>query len=307
MATLGEMTPEQLAAWFGRTQEPDRTTVTEEIDRVIDGNSTDGEATGAATLTVTRVTTDSDRGLNRRVPFVFTCDEWIRTGRNSIVMWVNPQEASFTIPIRESEEPTSDGFVINEFVGPDGTTMGVPRVSFTCSTGNTIPKGGAGPVAPANLQRGLVNLYEFGELRTNRGLTGDNRPNMVYCYFNSRVYPSMLIIGRFAGSDFAVPNNAENPNEVSYSLEMVIARTQPALNNAADLISAWRSAGAPGADPMQSVTPEPAPPAPAPDPAPAETVQTDTAASTRGTPTAPPPVSSALPGKPTPGSFKSKF
>lgn len=281
MATLDQLTPEQLTALFGKTVTSSTTTVTEEALVAAEDGGT------PTSITVTRVTTDSDRGIVRRVPFVFTCAEWMKTGR-SIVMWVNPQDASFTIPIRESEEPTSDGFVINEFPGPDGTTMGVPRVSFTCSTGNTMPKGGAGPVTPENLQPGLVNLYEFAELRTMRGLTTDGKPNMVYCYFNSRVYPSMLIIGRFAGQDLAIPNSAENPNEVSYSLEMVIAQTIPKLNNAADLISVWRSAGQPGTDPMATVTPASATPSTAEGtastaPAPAEAVKSDTAISFRGT------------------------
>lgn len=181
-------------------------------------------------------------GRNRdRVPVVISCRRWVREeGGKRIVMWLNPQQVSFSLPERASEEPTRTGVAVHEYPNPirGGSTISEPRITFTLSTGNVLPR--RSDVGPIALPPGHKNLYDFLTLKHLSKVCSDGEPNYIYIAYNSVTFPKLLMSGMFAPTELSIEDDAENPFSISYTCEFILYSSSPAFESAAQLIEAFR-------------------------------------------------------------------
>lgn len=219
----------------------------EELDKILrrdpvsgqplQGSPTDSEGWGSY------IQADVD-GRNRdRIPVVVSCRRWVREdGGKRIVMWINPQNVSFSFPERASEEPTRTGVAVHEYPNPirGGSTISEPRLSITFHTGSTLPRSSvAGPIA---LPPGHKNLYDFLTLKHLSKVCSDGEPNYIYIAYNSVTFPKVLMSGMLAPSELSIEDDADNPFSLSYSCEFILYSSSPSFESAAQLIESFRDA-----------------------------------------------------------------
>lgn len=210
---------------------------------------------------------------HERIPFWISCLRWI-ADENYIVLYCNPSTVEFSFPWREAEQETKGGIVRHSWYDNKRKTyMKDPKLNFTFQTGNILPRAVQrfeepsittpipSPVPTAlstvasnlgsyraaqiradydvKMAPGLVNMYAMMELLDEQRIW-KGRPNYVQIGFNSWTFPVLTLVGFFDPSDFLIPQTAENPNSVEFSISFTMRESDPHLTKATDLINQFK-------------------------------------------------------------------
>lgn len=184
------------------------------------------------------------RAASSRKPFVFTCREWLSSQR-LITMWINPTAVTISMGERAVVQKTPGGFAIHQSLmrGRD-TTYDTPKLSFRLHTGNTLPTEYRNDSDVRRLLApGLVNLYDFVELKGQSKITEGGEPNFVYCVYNSPLYPNMTLTGFFDPGELSIEDDSENPFSKTYNVDFLVSGSTPRFDKPQDLIRAFQADG----------------------------------------------------------------
>lgn len=176
-----------------------------------------------------------------RTPVAITTRAWLRKGF-VINCHVNPSEANWTIPRRESSVKTAAGLVRNTWRNRNrGTYFDTFPVAFTFQAGNIMPITG-NLVNPADLNAirdridspslppGLDNFYRFLNLVDQGSLAGTGA-NSHIVYYRSRVFPSLRLEGFFTPDSLTFNDSSQNGNTVTWQATLMVHRVTPKLSN----------------------------------------------------------------------------
>lgn len=190
-------------------------------------------------------------GGDARVGFVLTSDIWRKEpgGGRAITLHAGPQEVTWTLPMRASEEENKAGharYAQPRYAGTHGgsptrTFYDLPRVEFTFQTGNILPI----PLVLDEVQipYGLDDFYLFLELLNQPPLVdqGDDegKHNYVWIFYTSLQFPQVVLKGYFDPAGVSWTDVAEQPTSFTWSASFVVHEMTPNLWERDELRSAY--------------------------------------------------------------------
>lgn len=210
-----------------------------------------------------------------RVPFVLTCEEWLRyiptdnealdynfvidpvTGDTVeasdlkplqgvgkyILMFVNPSEANWEFPTRRSLQKCKGGEVMHAWYNKKRKTyFDELRLNFTFQTGNIMPM--LQSETAVALRPGHDNFFEFMGLLDTHSVLANGQPNLQYIIYNSPLYPYLVLQGWFRPEGPTLVDSSSDPYQKQYTIGFSVHNTFPHIADPAALRSVFQNTSA---------------------------------------------------------------
>jgi hypothetical protein len=200
----------------------------------------------------------ASRGMaSDRIPTIITTEKSLNDPQTSVRCWVNPREASWTLPQRGAIQKTHGGSVRYLWRNPHRNTFYDEfKVAFTFVSGNILPQSTT-PGSTTNTQSvvdpktqkvssgsttgisvpapGLDNFYAFLELFDQDPLLADGRDNLHIIFHTSPVFPGIVLKGWFEPAGISFSESAEGSWQVNWTCPFEIHKTYPKIRDRAEL------------------------------------------------------------------------
>lgn len=185
-------------------------------------------------------------------PFVLTTDESARLG-NYLVFWANPSQWGWTMNQRGMLQKTRGGTVAHMWRSRLRPTY-YDEIALTISfqSGNVMPirliqpglgsqalssadralgvtAGGAADTVQIVTPPGLLNFYEYLEIKDERKILDTGQPNFVSIIACSPVFPQIVLKGYFNPEGFSFSESADDIGSVQWEDSFTILHTYPEL------------------------------------------------------------------------------
>lgn len=171
--------------------------------------------------------------------WIVTSDQWLQqVGPVALSLNSGPSQAAWSFGLRADEEPNQGGRARYAQARPDPTTSGGltwfdnPKVTLSFQSGNLLPIYTDGGRIAKVLPPGLEDYYRFLSLVNQSPVieSGPNQgqKNFLWCFYTSRVYPSMLLKG-YVQEVINVTESADpNPNTITWDVALSVWYADPA-------------------------------------------------------------------------------
>lgn len=156
---------------------------------------------------------------SERFGFQITSDLWVKDGL-LLQLHAGPSEASWTLPLRASEEEVQSGHAryaqARKARQGDVAYFDTPTISFTFQSGNIIPL----PQTTVESMKkktpyGLEDFYFFLQLVNQPPLIpsgpDEGKHNYTWVRYTSLMFPSLLLKGYFAPDGVSFSDAADSP------------------------------------------------------------------------------------------------
>lgn len=182
-----------------------------------------------------------------RTPFIMTTKLWRKTN-NYLTWFCNPSDCSWKIPLRGAEQLTKTGRVTHNWFDPVRKTFyDEPEITFSFQSGNIFPvfapppnDAGTKPV----ISEGLNNFYVFIEMVQQARQLDDGSTNTVIIWYNSMIFPNLVLEGMFKPEGISFNDSAESPHQVTnWSATFTVYKTVPSFFSASELIDTFNRVG----------------------------------------------------------------
>jgi hypothetical protein len=173
---------------------------------------------------------------DERIGFVLTSELWADEGR-AIALHAGPNQASWELALRASDEPTKAGHArfaqARVATGAQTTTTWFdnPKVRFEFQTGNIMP-------IPLLLDEvavpyGLDDFYLFMELLNQPPLVPsgphEGKHNYVWIFYTSLQFPNLVLRGYFEPEGLSWSDSADSPTSTTWSSGFIVHDMSPNL------------------------------------------------------------------------------
>lgn len=182
-----------------------------------------------------------------RSPWILSTKWWLRQGIY-ISLYVNPLEASWSMPRRETMVKTKAGTVRNVWRNRyRKSSYDEFTINFTFQAGNIMPGQPYGEfedkdtrLANPSVPNGLNNFYSFLEMIDQPALLGTEE-NRHIIYYRSRTFPRLYMEGFFAPEPITFSDSATNGNTIQWSHSFIVYKTSPKINKSSDMARVYQS------------------------------------------------------------------
>ena len=184
-------------------------------------------------------------------PTALTSDLWMLEGKY-LQLHGGIQNASWQVGIRAGEEEIKSGharFATPRRTHGNGSTfLSEPVVNFTFQSGNLLPIPKVGP--DVGIPYGLTDFYYFLELLNQPPIiprlpqldpegAREGGHNYVWVYYQSLIFPEIVLRGYMQSDGTAWSDEAESPTEFTWTASMVVHESTPELFHADELVGKY--------------------------------------------------------------------